>query len=38
MHTRRQSAASGQLKINYDAKQVKDDIPDHTYVYRVPID
>ena len=28
----------GQLKINYDAKQVKDDIPDHTYVYQVPID
>ena len=28
----------GQLKIHFDAKQVKDDIPDHTFVYQVPPD
>ncbi len=28
----------GQFKINFDAKQVKDDIPDHTFVYQVPLD
>lgn len=28
----------GELKINFDTKRVKDDIPDHTYIYRVPFD
>ena len=28
----------GALKINFDAKQVEDDIADHTFVYQVPLD
>ena len=28
----------GALKINFDAKQVQDDIADHTFVYQGPID
>jgi hypothetical protein len=28
----------GALKINFDTKWVKDDIADHTYIYRVPYD
>ena len=28
----------GELKINFDAKKVKDDIPDHTFIYSVPPD